>query len=223
MLPLRQQTTFTGALVLFLLLLPLTALGQFQLGKVGIGGGANFQQVDDLSGTASFENATQYHVGVFYDQPFDLPTGTLAVRPGFVFRSVGTYQFAGELPEPNAFSLAGRSFDVYALSFPLDLRYQLDLETTSPYIVAGPSVSILRAEQDFEAALEDAMFSANVGLGTEFTIESAAGIVVAPEVRYGFGITNAVKDEFTLRFRSITTSEPAFNGLGVRLHVYYPL
>jgi len=201
----------------------------FEFGKIGVAGGVNLQQVDDLGTTASFENSTGYNAGIFYDQPLDalvgLPTGNLAVRTGVVLRRVGAYEFAaaGNGDQTDRL-LGGASFNVYAFEFPLDVRYQYDeLEVTEPYVFLGPQVSILRAEQDFDNTLNDVVFSANVGLGSEFEIPAAFGLTVAPELMYTFGITDAVDGDFTYRFRQISTDGPSFSGFSARVHVYIPL
>lgn len=199
----------------------------FKLGKIGVAGGVSLQQVDNLGTTASFENATGYNVGVFYDQPLDalvgLPTGKLAVRTGAVLRRIGSYEFTALEDRSQDQLLGGASFNIYAFDVPLDVRYQYDdLSVTEPYVFVGPQVSILRAEQDFDNTLNDLVFSANVGLGSEFEIPAAFGLTVAPELMYTFGITDAVKGDFTYRFRQIETAGPSFSGFSARVHVYLP-
>jgi len=200
----------------------------FELGKIGVAGGVSLQQVDDLSTTASFENPVGYNVGVFYDQPLDalvgLPTGKLAVRTGAVLRRIGAYEFATMQNNPQTNELlAGTSFNVYAIDVPLDIRYQYDdLDVSAPYVFVGPQLSVLRAEQDFESTLNDIVFSANVGLGAEFEIPAALGLIVAPEFLYTFGITDAVDGDFTYRFRQINAEPLSFSGFSARVHVYLP-
>lgn len=227
--PIRRCLAILALCIGIIALAPSATVAQgFELGKIGVAGGVNLQQADDLGMTASFEKSTGYNVGIFYDQPLDsvvgLPTGVLAVRIGGVFRRVGAYEFAsmGSSDQTDRL-LGGASFEVYAFDVPLDVRYQYDdLSTAEPYVFLGPQVSILRAEQDFERTLNDVVFSINAGLGAEFEIPAAFGIIVAPEVMYTYGVTDAVEGDFTYRFRSISTDGPSFSGLNARLHVYLP-
>jgi len=199
-----------------------------ELGKVGVSAGANLQQADDLGTTASFEKAAGYSVGVFYDQPLDgivnLSIGTFAVRTGAVLRRVGAYEFSTAESDPQINDLlAGTSFNVYAVDVPLDIRYQYDdLGDAAPYVFVGPQLSVLRAEQDFESTLNQIVLSANAGFGAEFEIPAALGLIVAPELLYTLGITEAVDGDITYRFRQISTNGLSFSGFSARVHVYLP-
>jgi hypothetical protein len=199
-------------------------LGTVEIGTISIAAGANVQQADDLGPNATFESSTGYHVGVFYEQPFALGPGTLAVRPGAVFRRVGSYDFSGlPLDNPSARLLNDRSFSVYAFDLPLDVRYRYDgFDAARPYAVAGPRVSILRAESDFDAVLEDVVIAAKAGVGVDVPIPNAFGLVVAPEVFYAHALTDAVKEDASFRFESLTGEGLTFSGVTARLHIYLP-
>lgn len=214
-----------AVLLLILMSSPAAAqLGNVELGSFGIAAGANVQQADDLGGAATFETSTGYHVGVFYEQPFALGPGTLAVRPGAVFRRVGSYDFSGlPMDDPSARLLNDRSFTVYAFDIPLDVRYRYDgFDAARPYAVLGPRISILRAESDFDAVLEDVVISAKAGVGVDVPIPNAFGLVVAPEVFYAHSLTDAVSGDASFRFEPVTGEGLTLSGVTARLHVYLP-
>lgn len=217
---------------LFAVVLALPANAQFSLGKVGVSVGGNFDTLDDLQGggtEVSFESAIGYNVGVTYDQP--LGTTGLSVRPGLLIRRVGTYQFAssisrtGDLPLlEEATLLQNKEFTVRTVEVPVDLLYRPPLETgpVTLYGLLGPQLSVPRAEDDFETLLEDVVYSLNVGVGGEVSLP--AGLVLAPELRYEFGLTDTFKEESTYRFREFMVQDsPSTGALSLRLHLYYDL
>lgn len=230
----------TARLPLFLLslcflmagsLAPAPAYAQFEWGKVGLTGGGNLERINDLrsSGvTASFESAVGdhilesavgYHVGVTYDQS----VGSVFIRPGFVARRAGTYTFPSAFEGPGHTLLQNQSFDVWVFELPVDVRYEYDLgRRSSVYLFAGPMLSFPRAEEDFDRAFPNAAIAADGGLGGEFDIPNAP-LVVAPELRYSYGLTDTVKKDFQLRGRTFETDGLNLHGPSLRLHVYYPL
>lgn len=183
---------------------------------LGVAGGINYEQLGDIdtgSADANFDNSTGYHFGVVYDATF----GPLAVRPGFFYRKVGTYEF-----ESLGVEGGSSSYDVTAFEVPLDFRYRIGAAPLiKPYIMGGPMLTIPRGEDDFDEALNDSAISANIGAGLEVTLPGA-GLRIVPELRYQFGVSDVFGDEFEVDGRTIDIEDdPQFSAFSVRLHVMF--
>lgn len=184
--------------------------------QLGIAGGLNFESADDLTNVgdgreAALDNSTGFHIGVVYD----LGVGPLALRPGFIFRKVGTYEF-------DDLGSADDRFDVTAFEVPLDVRLTvLPLPVISPYLLAGPQFTFVRGEDDFDDATEDLSFSLNVGVGTEIR-PPFVSLVLQPELRYEFGATSFLEDEFEIGDQTFSPQdEPNFSAFSLRLNVLF--
>ena len=65
--------------------------------QLGVSAGLNFDSAGDIETTANtsenetLDNATGYHIGVVYD----LGLGPINLRPGLLYRNVGSYDFTG--------------------------------------------------------------------------------------------------------------------------------
>ncbi len=194
-----------------LLLILGTAPAQAQF---GITGGLNFESTDDIrnsaGGEAAFNNSTGYHLGVVYN----LGIGPVDIRPGFLYRRVGTYELRGN-------ALDG-SFDVTAYEVPVDLRFTvLPTPVVSPYLLAGPQFTFVNGEDDFDDATEDLSFSLNVGAGTDITLPGLP-ITLQPELRYEFGATKFIKDDFEIGGQDFSPEDsPRFSAFSVRLTVLF--
>ncbi|HMB92977.1 MAG TPA: outer membrane beta-barrel protein, partial [Rhodothermales bacterium] len=126
--------TFALPRLLFTLLLglilaqPQTASAQF-----GVAAGFNFEQLNDIEldeGSSAFENRTGWHVAAW----FELPLGSLALRPGVRYLDAGAlYRGLDE----NDGTLED-DFAVQMLEIPLDVRYRFGGGDLTPYIVGGP-------------------------------------------------------------------------------------
>jgi hypothetical protein len=203
-------------LAAFLLILG-TAPAQAQF---GITGGLNFESTDDIrnsaGGEAAFDNSTGYHLGVVYN----LGIGPVDIRPGFLYRRVGTYELR-DIPTEAGNALDG-SFDVTAYEVPVDLRFTvLPTPVVSPYLLAGPQFTFVNGEDDFDDATEDLSFSLNVGAGTDITLPGLP-ITLQPELRYEFGATTFVKDDFEIGDVDFEPQdEPRFSAFSVRLTVLF--
>ena len=165
--------------------------------QLGVAAGLNFESMSDISGSSfsdTYDASTGYHVGLF----LNLGAGPVAARIGAFYRDLGEFDV----------SLSGfrRSVSLSSLDFPIDLRFNvLPTPVVSPYILAGPVLSVPRSEdEDYDEALEDFSVSGNVGFGLSI---SAGGLKLLPEFRYAVGVTRFVRDEFTLAGQTFVASE----------------
>lgn len=194
-----------------------TAPAQAQL---GITGGLNFESTDDIQNSgggpnAAFDNSTGYHLGVVYD----LGLGPVSVRPGFLYRKVGSYEIQGQ---DVGSEVTGGNFDVTAYEVPVDLRFTvLPTPVISPYLLAGPQFTFVNGEDEFDDATEDLSFSLNIGAGTDITLPGLP-ITLQPELRYEFGATTFIKDDFEIGDQTISPEDsPRFSAFSLRLNVLF--
>lgn len=162
-----------------------SALGQQAAAQLGIAAGANFDQMTDIStnGEATFDNATGYHVGLF----FDFGTGPLAVRPGVFYMNVGAIDFeAGNVTD---------QVDVDLFEVPVDLRLRLMAAPVArPYLLAGPTFRFAWSDDDdYDDWINDVSMAANAGVGIEINVPNT-GLRFFPELRYAFGLTDFTDD-----------------------------
>lgn len=180
--------------------------------QFGVNAGLNFASADDIdvgdrSGT--LENSTGYHVGVVYNMGF----GPVDLRPAFVYRRVGEYELsASALPTGEA------TYDISAWEIPLDVKLTFPFPLVSPYVIAGPMATLPRGDDEFDDALEDVSYTLNVGVGGSMSLGS---ITLEPELRYEFGATGYIKDDFEVGDTEFSPSEaPRFNAFSLRLNVF---
>ncbi len=188
--------------------------------QLGITGGLNFESIDDIQDSgvdreAAFDNSTGYHVGVVYN----LGLGPVDVRPGFIFRKVGTYDFQGAVND-----LEDQAFDVTAYEVPLDLRFTvLPTPIIKPYILAGPQLTFVRGEDEFDDVLEDQSFSLNIGAGTDISLPGLP-LTLQPELRYEFGATKFMDEDSSFSIGDTEFSpqdSPRFSAFSVRLNILF--
>ena len=143
--------------------------------QLGVAAGANFNDIGDISPGSDegrFENATGFHVGLFYD----LTLGPAAVRPGLYYMDVGT--FRGEDAESNV--------DIDMFELPIDVRFRLaTLPIVRPYLTVAPVFQLAREEGE---SFENLNIAGNVGLGTEISIPTVS-LTLMPELLYKVGIS----------------------------------
>lgn len=149
--------------------------------QFGIAAGANFEDLGDLTasdGRASFDQATGYHIGLF----FNLGAGRFSVQPGVFMRDFGDVTIV----EEGRF----RTFSLTSIEIPVDIRIRLlPGRAVAPFVFAGPVVGFATTTDDsFEDVLRDLTISANVGGGIEIDVPSA-GITLIPEVRFARSVT----------------------------------
>lgn len=157
---------------------------------VGISAGSNFNGLSDIetsSGEASFQNATGWHLHLW----FDLPLGPVAVRPGLRYMSMGDL-FSDVDVE------IGMDADddelVRMLEVPIDVRFRLGLPLITPYAMVGP---VLRfpASADDEDRLESFSMAGGAGIGVELGL---GGVRLYPELKYTFGITRFTQETYEI-------------------------
>ncbi|MFW5955146.1 MAG: outer membrane beta-barrel protein [Rhodothermales bacterium] len=176
---------FTSALAAPLLLILVLGLPKTASGQFGIAAGLNFDNMSDISAEreATFDNATGFHVGIFYD----LPLGAVALRPGLIYTNVGDI-------DVESTESAVRSLDLSLIEVPVDLRLRMMMPFIKPYGMAGPVLRFASSSDDaFEESLNNFSIAANIGLGLEIGAPGAQ-IRLFPEIRYAFGISSLTED-----------------------------
>lgn len=162
--------------------------------QVGLGGGLNFNNLDDIhagSASATFEGSTGYHFGAFYD----LGLGPVYVRPGVFYHRLGRFEF----PE-------GDELDLRAVEIPLDIRFRPGIiPLLRPYLLGAPVLSFGRTNSGMSEAMEDMNLTADLGVGAEFSLPGMEATLM-PEIRYGIAVTDYVSDSFEV---GGTTVHPA--------------
>jgi hypothetical protein len=160
------------------------------MAQLGIAAGLNFDRLGDIrtqSSSATFDNATGYHFGIFYD----LGASPISVRPGIFILNAGDIYW----------NLTGavRSFDLTLIEIPIDVRVPLlHAPLVNPYVLAGPVVSFPRSDVEaVKDSFEDLLVSGSVGVGVEVTVP-AMGLKLFPELRYAFGLSRFMKDSFSV-------------------------
>ncbi len=162
--------------------------------------GLNFNSVSDVdfgSRDATFDNKTGWHAGLAYD----FALGPLGVRAGV------RYMDAGALYEDSFEGIPNidDKVSINLLEFPVDLRFRFNAPIITPYVMAGPVVRIPVVSDDgFKDSLESLSVAGGVGAGLEVGL---AGFQLFPEIRYTFGISRFLKEDFELGGRTFTASD----------------
>lgn len=197
-------------------LLALVLLGGTALpaqAQFGIAAGANFDSVSDIQGGQNVsENATGYHIGAVYD----LSLGPVSIRPGLFYRKVGSYDFS------NVSGADVGELDVTAFEVPVDLRVTvLPTPLVSPYLVGGPNVFLPQSSEDnFEEDFEDVSFTFNIGVGADVSVPGV-GLTLQPELRYEFGASDYISDDFEVGDASFSPSDRKLSAYALRLNVLF--
>lgn len=177
-----QSKIFSLLMVVALGLMPLTASAQ-----LGVAAGLNFDSLGDITGSrsATYENSTGYHFGVF----FDTASSPIALRLGAYYRDMGEVELdLGEF---------GQFFNLSLLDVAADVRFAvLPFPIVQGFVSAGPVVSFPSSSNDeYKESLESAAVSGNVGAGLAISL---GGMTLTPEVRYSIGVSRFMKDEFSI-------------------------
>ena len=171
--------------------------------QLGIAAGANFDELGDIESDnrkATFDNATGYHVGLFYD----LAVGPLAVRPGVFYMDLGEFDPSFD----ESIGVDPEAFGISLIEVPIDARLRLaTLPFVKPYLLGGPAFRFASSsDDDFdEQSLNDFSVAANVGLGLEIGLP-VSNIRIFPELRYAFGVSRFV-DDFEFQGADFSTDE----------------
>lgn len=203
----------TKPAALFLLLAGLFALATPARAQLGVAAGLNFDDLQDIqtdsNQEATFDNATGWHIGVFYD----LAVGPVAVRPGVYYRDAGSIDY-----DLNG---ARESFDLSMVEVAADARFRLAaLPIVRPYVLAAPVVTFANTgDEAFEDNLKDLQLSADVGLGVELSLPGF-DFTLYPELRYSFGVTRFLDEDLTFGDATVTADDSArLNTFMVRLGI----
>jgi hypothetical protein len=205
----KQHALRTASLA-FLLALATAVMTPAQA-QIGIAGGLNFNQLDDISATsanANLDNSTGYHIGVFYD----LGLGPIAVRPGIFYREVGTYEFSD----------LQQNIDLNAIEIPVDVRWRvLPLPLVKPYLLAGPVLTFPQSNTEGFEGTESVNLNADIGAGVEITLPGV-GFTLMPELRYGIATSSFLEDNFEVRDVEVNPQDnPRLNSIMLRLNVRF--
>lgn len=180
--------------------------------QLGFAAGYNYSKLSDITlsgGESSFENATGWHVEMW----FDLPVGDLALRPGLRYMSAGKiFEFA------NDFNPTLRDdFDVSIFEIPIDLRFRFNMEIATPFIAVGPIFRFPSSGRDEVGDMSNASVAGGIGFGLEFDM----GLVrLYPELKYTFGISQFVGKEMTIAGIPFSAEDTTLlNGVLLRLGV----
>src|SRR5690606_30396506 len=161
--------------------------------QLGVAIGLNFDSISDIDTgdrEATFDNATGYHLGIFYD----LSAGPLAIRPGLFYRQVQNVKV--DILE--AGSRITESFDLNLIEVPVDLRLRMALPLLKPYVLAGPVFGFSSTgDDDFKDALQELTVAANIGIGVEVSLPGFTPVLY-PELRYSFGVSRFMKEELSI-------------------------
>ena len=193
-------------------LLPLTVHAQ----GLGFAGGLNFDQLSDIEGnrTATFDNATGYHVGLFYT----FNVGMLGIRPGVFYVDVGEFEIDFEDNRPC--TVVGGCEDLFDLSLieiPIDVRLRLNTPVLTPYLLAGPTLRFANtSNEDLEDALKEFSVAAAIGAGLEIG-PPGGNLRFYPEIRYNFGVDGVIDDFTFLGAEFEADEEQQLNSIMLRL------
>jgi len=177
--------------------------------QLGVAAGLNFESLTDISGSrsATYDNASGYHFGVF----FDTDSSPLALRLGAYYRDMGEVELdLGEF---------GQAFDLSLLDVALDVRFAvLPLPLVKAFVSAGPVVSFPSSSNDeYEESLQSTTVSGNVGGGLAISL---GGLTLIPELRYSIGVSRFMKDEFSIRgIEFVTDDVQRSNSVMLRLGI----
>ncbi len=150
--------------------------------QLGVAVGANFDSYSDVevnSNNSGFDNATGYHIGLFYD----LTLGPVGVRPGVYYVSLGDLEVRDALVD--AFTA-----DLSLVEVPIDLRYRVITPLIQPYVSAGPVFRFANASDD-NVEVKDFTVGGAVGIGVDLGLPFFSPFL---EARYQFGVDGLVED-----------------------------
>lgn len=177
--------------------------------QVGVSAGVMFSELGDISTqeqSASLQRVPGWHVHLWVD----LPLGSFSLRPGLRYMDAGRLFDPSETagfdasPDPGAIfggpdggipDITGTVNDEHFVTYieiPVDIRYQYDLSTISPYVVGGP---VLRFATDTnnQDRLRTLSMAAAVGAGLEIRL---FGLRFYPEAKRTFGVSEFTNEEY---------------------------
>ncbi len=200
--------------------------------QVGVSAGVMFSELDDIATedqSASLQRVPGWHVHLWVD----LPLGSFSLRPGLRYMDAGRLfdpsDTAGFDTSPDPGSVFGgpgggipditgsvndEHFVTY-IEIPLDIRYQYDLPTASPYVVGGP---VLRFATDTnnQDRLRTLTMAAAVGVGVEIRL---LGLRFYPEAKRAFGVSRFTSKEYEFADVVIRPDEQRLNATVLSLGI----
>lgn len=180
--------------------------------QLGVAAGLNYESMDDIetnSARATFDNATGYHVGIFYD----MGVGPAGLRLGLFYRDIGEVDID--------FGGISDTFSATMIDIPVDVRFNLTMTPiVRPYVMAGPVFSFASTnDNDYEDALSDVSVAGNVGVGLALAL---GGLKLTPEFRYSVGVSRFMKEEVNIRGVSFNSGDvQRLNTVMLRLGVSF--
>lgn len=161
-------------------------------GGLGVTAGLNFNALSDIEANnreATFDNASGWHVGLW----FDLPLGPVSIRPGIRYMDAGR---VFQTDDEDVFDVPGfDEFDVTLVEIPIDVRFRFGTPLISPYVMAGPVLRFPSGGDENDDRLESFSYAGSLGVGVEVGL---AGLSVFPELKYTFGISRFTSEEFEI-------------------------
>ncbi len=183
-----------------------------QTPKIGFSAGYNYNKLADIdlgSGLSSFENAQGWHMEIW----FDVPVRNLALRPGLRYMAAGKiFQFANDA-EPNFRD----DFNISLFEIPIDFRFRFNMQIATPFVTIGPVLRFPSGAKDEIDGMRNISMAGGFGVGLEMRF----GIIMLyPELKYTFGITQFTDEEFQIAGRAFSTNDTrVLNGVMLRLGV----
>ena len=167
--------------------------------QLGISGGLNFAQLDDIDAgdsDATFESSTGWHLHLWAD----LPMGPFALRPGVRVMDMGKlFEDASLDDPPDPFD----DENVRLLEIPVDVRLRLGSSAIRPYAMAGP-VFRFNTGSDDDERFRSFSLAGGAGGGIEIGV---GGMTFYPELKYTFGITRFTEESYELGGVTISADE----------------
>ena len=181
--------------------------------QFGIAAGFNYESLSDIDlgdAKGTFDSASGYHVGIFYDRMF----GSVGVKVGIFYRDLGDFEGEWEGVQEEI-----DHFDLTMIDFPVDIRFNLSATpVVQPYLLAGPVFSIPSSGSNtFDDSLESFLISGTIGGGIMMNI---AGLKIFPEFRYMIGVSRLLEDQIEFLGTELHTDVERVNSVMLRLGIF---
>lgn len=183
-----------------------------QTPRIGFSAGYNYSKLADVdfgSGPTSFENAQGWHMEIW----FDVPVRNLALRPGLRYVAAGRiFEFSNDA-NPNLRD----DFNISLFEIPIDFRFRFNMQIATPFVTVGPVLRFPSGAKDEVDGMRNISMAGGFGVGLEMRF----GIIMLyPELKYTFGITQFTDEEFQIAGLPFSTTDTrVLNGVMLRLGV----
>ncbi len=165
--------------------------------QVGVSGGLNFADLDDIDAGdhhATFDRATGWHLQLW----FDLPLGPVTIRPGIRYTDMGELLDGATVDSLPAFSI---DESAQLLEIPIDVRFRFGPPSLRPYFMLGP---VLRFPAGEDERFRSFSLAGGAGGGVELGL---GGLRLYPELKYTFGITRFTEDTYEIGGITLTPDD----------------